>query len=218
MGERVAATDTHTPPGTWEKRVKLALISTLLWLLRFFMSLFIMLPKNLASLLLSLSLIASAKHQLCDAFTTCNAPKHVNHARSPPRSPPSASSALSQQHHRHQYHHHPCTLRIRLRPSTAPALAAWPSISSSTSTWASNIFNRELGGSTNAKINIRNSQIARTATSTGADVGVGRAPVKSGAKSVNWPLWYVLPIAPYQRRKTLMEEVVPGKVGGTTLR
>lgn len=34
----------------------------------------------------------------------------------------------------------------------------------------------------------------------------------SAATSVNWPLWYVLPIAPYQRRKTLMEEIVPGKV------
>lgn len=34
----------------------------------------------------------------------------------------------------------------------------------------------------------------------------------SGASSVNWPLWYVLPIAPYQKRKTLMKEIVPGKV------
>ncbi|CAM9992593.1 unnamed protein product [Pylaiella littoralis] len=34
----------------------------------------------------------------------------------------------------------------------------------------------------------------------------------SAASSVNWPLWYVLPIAPYQRRKTLMTEIVPGKL------
>lgn len=33
-----------------------------------------------------------------------------------------------------------------------------------------------------------------------------------GSRSVNWPLWYVLPIAPYQKRKTIMEEIVPGKV------
>lgn len=33
-----------------------------------------------------------------------------------------------------------------------------------------------------------------------------------GSRSVNWPLWYVLPIAPYQKRKTIMKEIVPGKV------
>lgn len=36
----------------------------------------------------------------------------------------------------------------------------------------------------------------------------------SATRSVNWPLWYVLPIAPYQSRKTLMKEIVPGKVRG----
>lgn len=40
----------------------------------------------------------------------------------------------------------------------------------------------------------------------------GVAPSLTGPKSVNWPLWYVLPIAPYQRRKTIMKEIVPGKV------
>lgn len=47
-----------------------------------------------------------------------------------------------------------------------------------------------------------------TSTSTASSVaGLG------GSRSVNWPLWYVLPIAPYQRRKTLVKEIVPGKVG-----
>lgn len=39
----------------------------------------------------------------------------------------------------------------------------------------------------------------------------------SGASSVNWPLWYVLPIAPYQKRKTLMKEIVPGKVSESSV-
>ena len=52
--------------------------------------------------------------------------------------------------------------------------------------------------------------MAGSASSTSLEVA--RQAGSSGAKSVNWPLWYVLPIAPYQRRKTLMEEIVPGKV------
>lgn len=48
-------------------------------------------------------------------------------------------------------------------------------------------------------------------TTTTADTG-GRPAAATGPRSVNWPLWYVLPIAPYQRRKTLMKEIVPGKV------
>lgn len=44
--------------------------------------------------------------------------------------------------------------------------------------------------------------------------GVKHSTARTGARSVNWPLWYILPIAPYQKRKTIMTEVVPGKVGG----
>lgn len=43
----------------------------------------------------------------------------------------------------------------------------------------------------------------------------GSSPARS---SVNWPLWYVLPIAPYQKRKTLVTEVVPGKVSDGSVR
>ena len=39
----------------------------------------------------------------------------------------------------------------------------------------------------------------------------------AGSTSVNWPLWYVLPIAPYQKRKTIMKEIVPGKVSRTAI-
>ncbi|CAM9349344.1 unnamed protein product, partial [Ectocarpus sp. 6 AP-2014] len=48
-------------------------------------------------------------------------------------------------------------------------------------------------------------------TTTTAETG-GRPAAATGPRSVNWPLWYVLPIAPYQKRKTLMKEIVPGKV------
>lgn len=47
--------------------------------------------------------------------------------------------------------------------------------------------------------------------------GVKHSTARTGARSVNWPLWYILPIAPYQKRKTIMTEVVPGKVGGHVL-
>lgn len=55
------------------------------------------------------------------------------------------------------------------------------------------------------------------ASSAAADTGAAGPAVESNsrgsaARSVNWPLWYVLPIAPYQKRKTLMTEIVPGKV------
>lgn len=45
-----------------------------------------------------------------------------------------------------------------------------------------------------------------------AEVVERRVGGASRSRSLNWPLWYVLPIAPYQKRKTLMKEVVPGKV------
>ncbi len=51
--------------------------------------------------------------------------------------------------------------------------------------------------------------MAASATSTRSE----KTTSLGGNRSVNWPLWYVLPIAPYQRRKTLVKEIVPGKVG-----
>lgn len=58
----------------------------------------------------------------------------------------------------------------------------------------------------------------KAASPARADTGAGPAVESnsSAARSVNWPLWYVLPIAPYQKRKTLMKEIVPGKVRHAT--
>lgn len=53
--------------------------------------------------------------------------------------------------------------------------------------------------------------VMTTAPTTLAVEGESKT-VGQGARSINWPLWYVLPIAPYQRRKTIMKEIVPGKV------
>lgn len=54
----------------------------------------------------------------------------------------------------------------------------------------------------------------RFAMTTAASPGAAESGKATGlgSRSVNWPLWYVLPIAPYQKRKTIMKEIVPGKV------
>ncbi|CAM9718027.1 unnamed protein product [Chrysoparadoxa australica] len=37
-------------------------------------------------------------------------------------------------------------------------------------------------------------------------------PAPAASDETDWDLWFTLPIAPYSRRKTFMEEVVPGKI------
>lgn len=59
--------------------------------------------------------------------------------------------------------------------------------------------------------------VAMTASAGGVSSRASHSAGMSGARSVNWPLWYVLPIAPYQKRKTLMKEIVPGKVSSSSV-
>lgn len=56
------------------------------------------------------------------------------------------------------------------------------------------------------------SQLPLTMTSATTLAASVSEAVERGGRSVNWPLWYILPIAPYQRRKTIMKEIIPDKV------
>lgn len=74
-------------------------------------------------------------------------------------------------------------------------------------------FKRETGSRRHVNSRERTShRLLSMASPTAAEKRAAPLVSSSAAKSVNWPLWYVLPIAPYQRRKTLMKEIVPGKV------
>lgn len=68
-------------------------------------------------------------------------------------------------------------------------------------------FERGVGGVRSVAPRLMSMATSATSTRSAKTTNLG------GSRSVNWPLWYVLPIAPYQRRKTLVKEIVPGKVG-----
>lgn len=170
-----------------------------------------MASKGLLSLLLPLSLLTTASCiQLCSAFQAplnLRRRHHVNRQHSSSGAPTTSprSSATSTP-----------ILLARNRPTIpglnpARRLRGWfPRAGADSSRWGCGL-GTELGSNASRR---QGSQL-QLSMAAAAD-GLSRAELSSGssaAKSVNWPLWYVLPIAPYQRRKTLMEEVVPGKVG-----
>lgn len=157
-------------------------------------------PKGLLSLLVPVCLFAASRYGQCSAFLTAShsvctgLQKHVN----------SAMTASTLPINRH---HHCRTTSPS--PTGTAATAAWTSRYSVAGDWACR-SERDLGSTalvTSGRRGSRRLLMAGSSTSAGA-----RQAGSSGARSINWPLWYVLPIAPYQRRKTLMEEIVPGKV------
>lgn len=158
--------------------------------------------KGLLSFLVYVSLTATAQCNKRSAFVASSnsictsVPKHVNTAMTAPtfaRNHPAGNP---------------------LRPKT-PASVAWGSGVRASSNCIPRLEG-QLGGRRLIKSGCRTSQrLVMKAASTKSELsggGEGSQAPQNGARSVNWPLWYVLPIAPYQRRKTLMEEIVPGKV------
>lgn len=157
---------------------------------------------DIPTLLLRLSVVvATIQHQLyCGAFGV-SAPSwlssklHVNI-----RSPPARASRPPS-----RYHHSTEPRTIGTQPSTG-----WPSAGYAPASGWSGPFFGDLGTNSVSTNRGRGSQqVSMTAGVAGRSTSI-----TAGSRSVNWPLWYVLPIAPYQRRKTLMKEVVPGKVCG----
>lgn len=154
-------------------------------------------PKGLLFFLVPVWLFAAFICGQCSAFLTAShsvctgLQKHVNSAMT-------ASTLAKHHHHR----------------TTSPS----PTGSVLTTAWASRDFvagdracrsERDLGSTALVTSGRRGS---RRLLMAGSTTGGARQAGSSGARSINWPLWYVLPIAPYQRRKTLMKEIVPGKV------
>ena len=161
--------------------------------------------KGLLSFLLPAWLFATSHHFQCSAFLTSShsvcagSEKHVNSAMT-------ASTLSTNRHHHHR--------TASPSPAGATATAAWSSRAIFSSEWAGR-SERDLGSTalvTSGRRSSRRLLMTGTSSSVSSASRGARQAGNSGARSINWPLWYVLPIAPYQRRKTLMEEIVPGKV------
>lgn len=167
-----------------------------------------MAPKSIPTLVLCLLIVvATIRHQLyCGAFSLSPSSwltsKHQHHVNV--RSPPARASRLSS---RHRHSADP-------RPLTGHSSTGWPSAGFSPASGWSDRFEGELGASVSSKRGRGSQLLSMTAGVARQATSIDSTASTAGSRSVNWPLWYVLPIAPYQRRKTLMEEVVPGKVCG----
>lgn len=157
---------------------------------------------GIPTLLLRLSVVvATVQHQLyCGAFGV-SAPSwlssklHVNI-----RSPPARASRLPS-----RYRHSAEPRKIARQSPTGWSSAGF----SPASGWSGPFF-----GGLGASVSTNRCRGSLQELSMTAGVAGRPMSITAGSRSVNWPLWYVLPIAPYQRRKTLMKEVVPGKVCG----
>ncbi|CAM9587115.1 unnamed protein product, partial [Laminaria digitata] len=150
-------------------------------------------PKGLLSFLVPAWLFVTSRHCQCSAFLTSS------HAFL------TSSTLLARHHHRRA---------TSPRTTGTPAAAAWASRAVVADKWAGR-SERDLSSTalvTSGRRGSRRLLMAGASSGVSSTSGGASQAGSSGARSINWPLWYVLPIAPYQRRKTLMEEIVPGKV------
>lgn len=162
-------------------------------------------PKGLLSFLVPAWLFVTSRHCQCSAFLTSSHALCTGLEKHQRQRSAMTASTLARHHHRRT-----------TSPSTTgtPAAAAWASRAVVADNWAGR-SERDLSSTalvTSGRRGSRRLLKAGASSGVSSTSGGARQAGSSGARSINWPLWYVLPIAPYQRRKTLMEEIVPGKV------